>query len=660
MKRLVTLLAALAALQTYAQRIEATLPSPDAKSLGMGGVMMTTLSGSHAIYNNSATAIFSHTPSQVSSSYYGQRSFDYYAVSGFCRFDNINLVQAGWRQFLREHGNNDMAVDLGYARRIGDRWAVGIVGRYMHLKRPDISADALAVDLSAAWQRPLENVGSYSTLRAGAKLGNLGGYLRDTEYTLPDYCADIQKILKCIVTPEVTAVSAAGDSLTIDGCTSMHVLYLDAKGGCVRGFDTKKEFTCSVRLRAQAENVTAEAEPFVQHMTCRAMNARRVDLHITLGLSVRAYAVRQLEIADCISDDRVETKCEEYDVTRAVGCVMHAFILEQNAELPNGKSPIETVLRCSVRYQIDTVQPQAGSAVVTGKACVEILYRTFSDTAMPERFSCILPFTQTVECAGAGEDCTIQISVLGGECTVQPREDSVGEYTVLNLYLKPTFCVQFTKSCTVRTVCDAYSIKGAWAAKYKNLSLERCEVLPPRSVRVKENVLVPENDLEQVLDIWCEGLTLTAFTEKENAAVRGKFTVCLLYRTKEKQIAYTERMLDFTDVHTAEIVGRRSVRGEITSVQYVITDSSTVECTAELRMEEQVRVVYAARSLESAELDETTEPEPCCAAVYYASSGEKVWDIAKRYHARVSAIRTHNDCMEDVLSEDRPMIICRK
>ena len=237
---------------------------------------------------------------------------------------------------------------------------------------------------------------------------------------------------------------------------------------------------------------------------------------------------------------------------------------------------------------------------------------------------------------------------------------SLGEYTVLNLYLKPTFCVQFTKSCTVRTVCDAYSIKGAWAAKYKNLSLERCEVLPPRSVRVKENVLVPENDLEQVLDIWCEGLTLTAFTEKENAAVRGKFTVCLLYRTKEKQIAYTERMLDFTDVHTAEIVGRRSVRGEITSVQYVITDSSTVECTAELRMEEQVRVVYAARSLESAELDETTEPEPCCAAVYYASSGEKVWDIAKRYHARVSAIRTHNDCMEDVLSEDRPVIICRK
>ena len=184
MKRLTTTLALLAA-ALYATAQEATLPTPDAKALGMGGVAMTTLSGSHAIYNNSATAIFSQMPSQVSSSYYGQGEFDYYAVTGFCRFDNVNLAQIGWRQYLRERGNNDMAVDLGYSRRLGDRWAVGIVGRYMHLKRPDDTADALAVDLSAAWSMPLENVGSYSTLRVGGKLGNLGGYLGKTDYTLP-------------------------------------------------------------------------------------------------------------------------------------------------------------------------------------------------------------------------------------------------------------------------------------------------------------------------------------------------------------------------------------------------------------------------------------------------------------------------------------------
>ncbi|WP_418991448.1 PorV/PorQ family protein [Alistipes sp.] len=184
MKRFALLLFASVCAHT-AHSQEATLPTPDAKTISMGGVAMTTLSGSHAIYNNASMAIFSRTPAQISSSYYGQDDFDYYAVSGFCRFDNINLAQIGWRQYLRERGNNDMAVDLGYARRIGNRWAVGIVGRYTHLKRPDESSNALAVDLSASWSMPLEKLGSFSTLRAGARLSNLGGYLNKSDYTLP-------------------------------------------------------------------------------------------------------------------------------------------------------------------------------------------------------------------------------------------------------------------------------------------------------------------------------------------------------------------------------------------------------------------------------------------------------------------------------------------
>ena len=70
----------------------------------------------------------------------------------------------------------------------------------------------------------------------------------DTEYNLPDYCADIQKILKCIVTPEVVSAAVIGDSLSVDGTADIRVLYLDAKGECVRGFDTKKEFSFNVRL----------------------------------------------------------------------------------------------------------------------------------------------------------------------------------------------------------------------------------------------------------------------------------------------------------------------------------------------------------------------------------------------------------------------------
>lgn len=482
----------------------------------------------------------------------------------------------------------------------------------------------------------------------------------DTEYSLPDYCADIQKILKCIVTPEVVSAAVIGDSLSVDGAADIRVLYLDAKGECVRGFDTKKEFSFNVRLNGSTEGAAAVVRPFVQHMTCRAMNARRVDMHITLGFNISVTAVRRTELAERIESDLVETHCDTYAASRAVGCCMHTFILEENIELQNGKPPIETVLRRGVRYQIDSVQLSDGAATITGRACVEILYRTFSDTALPERMACELPFTQTVECAGVDETCTASVCCPSGECTIQPREDSVGEYMILNLYLKPTFCVKFTKPCTVCAVSDAFSIRGALEAKYKNASLERCEQLPARQIKVSDTIRIPDGDLERVVDLWCDGLSLSAFTEKESAAVRGKFSVCVLYQTKEKRMAFLERMLDFTDSHESPGDGRLSASGEITAVRFTITDAGALECTAELSVAEQVRCVYPVRAVESAELDETAACDACCAAVYYAACGERIWDIAKRYKARVSAIQAHNNCTGDTLTEDRPMIICRK
>lgn len=184
MKRILTLLAVVAALHCSRAQV-ATLPTPDAQTLGMGGVTMTNVSGSHALYGNSALAAFSMSPAQIASSYYGQSEFDYYAVTGFSRIGSAGVLQGGWRQYLRERGNNDMAVDAGYSRRLTDNWSLGVVGRYMHLKRYETSADALAADLSVAYRLPLEGLGRYSTLRAGAKLGNLGGFLGDADFSLP-------------------------------------------------------------------------------------------------------------------------------------------------------------------------------------------------------------------------------------------------------------------------------------------------------------------------------------------------------------------------------------------------------------------------------------------------------------------------------------------
>ena len=216
MKQLfVTLLLLASTASLHAQGDE--LPAPDARSLALGGLTMTLPGSSNALYHNPAMSVFTYTPFQLSSSFYRQGNYDFYSVSGSVNVGQHNTLHAGWRQYLRGSGNSDQALDLGYTRRINSEWGLGIVGRYLHLARPGAGsgADALAADLSVAWAHPLPSVGSYSTLRVGAKLANLGGYFGQSDYRLP-FNATAGVALDCMVSDahEVTVGVDAGYCFT--------------------------------------------------------------------------------------------------------------------------------------------------------------------------------------------------------------------------------------------------------------------------------------------------------------------------------------------------------------------------------------------------------------------------------------------------------------
>ena len=46
--------------------------------------------------------------------------------------------------------------------------------------------------------------------------------------------------------------------------------------------------------------------------------------------------------------------------------------------------------------------------------------------------------------------------------------------------------------------------------------------------------------------------------------------------------------------------------------------------------------------------------------IYYASAGEKLWDIAKSHRALLSDVRAQNELFDDTVPESRPIIICNR
>ena len=69
----------------------------------------------------------------------------------------------------------------------------------------------------------------------------------DLDFTLPDYCADIQKILKCNIKPIITTKAVSGEKLEMEGTVSIRVFYLDSIGKELRFCEKAVPFSVNLR-----------------------------------------------------------------------------------------------------------------------------------------------------------------------------------------------------------------------------------------------------------------------------------------------------------------------------------------------------------------------------------------------------------------------------
>ncbi|MCH5354046.1 MAG: DUF3794 domain-containing protein [Acutalibacter sp.] len=486
----------------------------------------------------------------------------------------------------------------------------------------------------------------------------------DTEYNLPDYCPDIQKILKCQAVPEVSSYLISEDTLTVDGVCDIRVLYLDSKGDRVYSCDFTKDFTASVKIKATEEKAVAYIQSALDHITCRAVSARRVDMHIAISLKALVVVQKQELITCDMGDDSVEKLCSTYSAAQAVNAVCHQFTTEDTLSLKNGKPPIETILRKNVTCRVSDYRLSDGKMEVTGTADVCFLYQSAVDGTSLEKMNATIEFSQSIDCSGAEEGCICDLKAVVGDSSIQPREDDVGEYTNVNIVVKIFLVAFLYKPCEIEVIDDAYSVRAPLELRYSQTSFLQIDRTHTEVLKKKSALTVSEDEIEKVLDIWCEQDSVQTVCDKGKLNYRVRYTVCMLYQSSGGRVLYTEKPFDY---NAATELGDSQTRKTDTFSrtelwEYRITDKNTVEISVETPTSTFLYSRTSVKYLTSAGVNEDApafETEPKL-LVYYASAGERLWDIAKNHRALLSDIQAQNDLYDEVVPTDRPIIICNR
>ena len=170
----------------------------------------------------------------------------------------------------------------------------------------------------------------------------------DLDFTLPDYCPDIQRILKCQVYPRIHSRSISGDRLEIEGNVTVKLLYLDEDRAAVRCCEHTESFSASLNLKKSPQNAVALTKTQVEYVNCRAVSPRKLDIHGAFSICARVLSRVEQDIVCSIPGDDIQQKVKPVQTGSVTGISQQQFTVSEVLEIGQGKPEAESIVRTDV------------------------------------------------------------------------------------------------------------------------------------------------------------------------------------------------------------------------------------------------------------------------------------------------------------------------
>ena len=482
----------------------------------------------------------------------------------------------------------------------------------------------------------------------------------DIDVSLPDYCPDIQRILKCQIYPKISSRSITGDRLMLDGSYTVKIFYLDPEGTCVRCHECDDSFTAEIALKQQAENALVTASARVEYVNCRASSPRRLNVHGSFSLCAKVISAGLSEAVSNIAGSDVEQQKMQASVNELAGFAQQSFSVDEVLELGQGKPPADAIVRADAYLVMQDCKVAAGKLMTKGDANVKFLYRTAGETGDLETMEYSLPFTQMLDCDGVTDDCICSIHMEVSGVEAQIKNDYSGDKTFFDTQVKIYATARAYRPKNMVLVNDAFSRSYDMNIDAKQKTVECLAETVHDTLVHKADLAQEGTQISKVIDVWSEMASAAATVADGKISLKGKYSLCVLACDEKNAPFYFERIVDFEHEMATSAEGDLKCEPDVTvgAVSYRISGSG-MEVKTELCIRAEVMRRITFKAVTSATADETkpvARDTAACLCLYFADAGESVWNIAREYRTSMASVCAENGIAGDTV-ENRGMLL---
>ncbi len=482
----------------------------------------------------------------------------------------------------------------------------------------------------------------------------------DADFTLPEYYPDVEKILKCCCDVFITQKGINGSNGVVEGSADITVIYLGSDN-MLNSYEYKYPFSKTFDIPSISSEFCFTANAETEYINCRAVSPRKIDLHGAVNINV---LLTERVIKEFVSDTlcgETETKRKEFITTVPLSCSEKYLNIEEEIEIGNNSKEINCVIRYDGNPHINDGKLMAGKASIRGEFAVNLLYcdNEGNIIGIKENF----PFAQMLEIENSAENCKCDIFSKLCALEIKPKSNAEGEVRSFSVNAKilvsvKTFCEQ-----TVCAVLDAYSRKCETEISYIDVEFKRIIGNINENFTLKQKLDFETTEIAGVYDIWSKKEIENSSAKDGQLSVFGKMTVYILAYDQNQIPVFFERQFPFElkkDIPKSCEQLYVNPETAVKNTGFTLLSSGEIEIRTELSLSAAIFESIKQKVISEIKLNKENpigNKKDYATVLYYAESGETVWDIAAKYLADVEEIKKINGIEEDVLQSGKMLLV---
>ena len=484
----------------------------------------------------------------------------------------------------------------------------------------------------------------------------------DLDFSLPDYCPDVQKILKCRVFPNISSRSISGDRLSIDGVADIRVIYLDAENNHIRCCENSVPFSASIDIKSTPENAASFTFAKTEYMNCRAVSQRKIDIHGAISICAKIYSKSEKNISCCVNGKDIQQKTKTVPASALISIGQQQFSLNEVLNIESSASP-ELIVNSSFSINFNDYKVMPNKVVAKGEAILKVLYMDDLSAGTLRTSEYKIPISQIVDVPGAKEEGKYIIigEVLGHNEKIQSGSDGIKNMISLESKIAATVMAYEEKEMGI--VLDIYSTKYDLEVENSDVNIMHLESIINESFEQKLSVPIGNANISEIIDIWSENCSSVITPKENNLIFKNKINICILAYGEDHVPIYIERTAEFEyqkeiDEPNENIVCKVGISPK--SIGYRLPSENMIDIKLSCDINACVFKKFSFNMVTDAICDESKQipKDPANSlTIYYADKDEALWDIARKYHTSLCAIKEENNITEEDMQREKGRVL---